>query len=64
MVTAPAFSIAPVEYSGQNIWSYLEKGYSNPKSFSKKAIDDDVRVNISSVSFSKYLSNEPLQNML
>jgi hypothetical protein len=28
MVTAPAFSIAPVEYSGQNIWSYFPKGYS------------------------------------
>ena len=31
MVTAPAFSIAPMLYSGQKIWSYLPKGYGSPK---------------------------------
>jgi len=34
-VTAPAFSIAPMLYSGVKIWSYLVKGYAQSNSFSK-----------------------------
>ena len=37
MVTAPAFSIAPMLYSGVKSWSYFSNGYSQSNSFSKKA---------------------------
>ncbi len=36
-VTAPAFSIAPMLYSGVKIWSYFSKGYGWSNSSSKKA---------------------------
>jgi hypothetical protein len=37
MVTHPAFSMAPMLYSGVKSWSYLRKGYSQSNSASKKA---------------------------
>ena len=37
MVTAPAFSIAPMLYSGVKSWSYFANGYSQSNSFSKNA---------------------------
>ena len=36
-VTAPAFSIAPMLYSGVKTWSYFSKGYGWSNSDSKKA---------------------------
>ena len=41
-VTTPAFSIAPHLYSWAKTWSYLVKGKSYPKNYSKNFIDSIV----------------------
>ena len=49
-VTQPAFSIAPMLYSGTNSWSYLPNGYAMSNASSKYAKPCLVSSNMSSAS--------------